>query len=364
LQHLYLDPVTQSAAGIGKGAGACFNDVTCYPEWGDVARAVGGLGLITGDSIFCTGELLNSGLSDQTPYFLTAHHCVNNQANASSAEVYWLYQTAVCGGPPPSLASVPRSLGTTLLATAEASDFTLLMIEGALPRGLFWAGWTAAPVPNGTPSAVVQHPAGDFKRISFGNRSGLRTRCGDQILADHVRVDWTDGPTLGGSSGSGIYRSDTQQLYGQLDCGPSACGNETYDVFGSFASTYPKIATLLAGGSDDTMEDNDTCPAARGAGPGTYKGLIVKSGDPDWFRLKVNPGKTLTVTLSFTRAWGNIGGRVYAGCDTAAATVSTGAGNSESFTLTNHTAAAVMYRWQVFLRNDTRNGYTMTVAVQ
>ena len=249
LQHLYLDPVKQIAGDLGKAAGLCNNDVTCHPEWANVARAVGGLGTIGGgDSLFCTGELLNTSISDLTPYFLTAHHCVGTQAEASLAEVFWLYQTATCGGAPPSLSSVPRSLGATLLSTGEASDYTLLMIEGALPRGLFWAGWTAAPVADGTASADIHHPSGDYKRISFGNRSGLATQCGNQVLADHVRIDWTSGPTEPGSSGSGVYRSDTQQLYAQLDCGPSACGNVTYDVFGAFAVTYGQIASFLVGG--------------------------------------------------------------------------------------------------------------------
>jgi len=365
LQHLYLDPVKQVFTGVGKAAGPCHNDVTCFPEWANVARAVGGLGTIGGgDSLFCTGELLNTSISDLTPYFLTAHHCVSTQAAASRAEVFWLYQTATCGGAPPSLSSVPRSVGATLLSTGEASDYTLLMIEGALPRGLFWAGWTAAPVADGTASADIHHPSGDYKRISFGNRSGLATQCGNQVLADHVRIDWTSGPTEPGSSGSGVYRSDTQQLYAQLDCGPSACGNVTYDVFGSFAVTYGQIASFLAGGSDDSFEENGFCAAARGAGPGTYKNLIVKSVDPDWYRLKIGAGKTLTVTLSLTRAWGNIGMRAYIGCVNNAAAVSTSSGNTETLTLTNHGAADVMVRWQVFLRNDTRNSYTMTVAVK
>jgi hypothetical protein len=368
LQHLYLDPVRQIVGGIrwgGKAAGPCHNDVTCFPEWANVARAVGGLGTIGGgDSLFCTGELLNTSISDLTPYFLTAHHCVGTQAEAARTEVFWLYQTATCGGAPPSLSSVPRSVGATLLSTGEASDYTLLMIEGALPRGLFWAGWTAEPVANGTASADIHHPSGDFKRISFGNRSGSATQCGSEVLSDHVRIDWTDGPTEPGSSGSGIYRSDTQQLYAQLDCGPSACGNETYDVFGSFAVTYGKIASFLAGGSDDTFEDNETCPGARGASPGTYKNLIVKSVDPDWYRLKIGAGKTLTVTLSLNRSWGNLGIRAYIGCVNNAAAVSTTSGNTETLTLTNHGAADVMVRWQVFLRNDTRNSYSMTVAVK
>jgi lysyl endopeptidase len=366
LQHLYLDPVAKTAGGK---AGACHNDVSCYPEWADVARAVGGLGTIfDNNSLYCTGELLDSGLGDHTPYFLTANHCLRTQTDAHSAEVFWLYQTATCGGPAPSLSTVPRSGVATLLSTGVPSDYTLLMIEGALPRNLFWAGWTAAPVDNGTASADIHHPGGDYKRISFGDRSTQPALC-ESVLSDHVRVNWTSAPTEPGSSGSGIYRSDTHQLYGQLHCGPSACGDTSpdtfYDVFGAFSSTYPHIASLLAGGSDDSFEPNETCEVARRAAVGTYQNLIVKDVDPDWFRLNVPAGRTLTVTVNYTRDWGNIGIRLYGDCNaTVPLVIANGPGNTQTVTIKNTGSAAAFYRWQVFLRNDTRNSYTMTVSVK
>src|SRR5262249_29499473 len=97
VQHLYRDPVAETVGS--KSAGSCENDVTCHPEWADVARAVGGLGTIfDNNSLYCTGELLNSQKADQTPYFLTAHHCLSTQQDATNAEIFWLYQTATCGG--------------------------------------------------------------------------------------------------------------------------------------------------------------------------------------------------------------------------------------------------------------------------
>src|SRR6185369_12704908 len=367
LQHIYRDPVAETAAGV-KAAGPCHNDVTCYPEWADVARAVGGLGTIfNNDSLYCTGQLLNSQTADQTPYFLTAHHCLSTQTDANNAEFFWLYQTATCGGAPPSLPSVPRTAGATLLATGPEteSDYTLLMIRGALPRNLFWAGWTAAPVADGTASAGIHHPAGDYKRISFGDRA-QNPVCGG-TNANHVRVNWTNGVTEPGSSGSGLFRADTQQLYGQLHCGPSECGADPAnlnDAFGAFSATYPHLATFLAGGSDDTFEDNETCEVAHRAAPGTYKNLVVKFVDPDWYRLNIPAGRTLTITVTYTRDWGNIGLRLYGDCSSAPLAVANAAGNKQTITFTNHGTDAAFYRWQAFLRTGVRNTYTMTVAVR
>src|SRR5436305_5945636 len=84
VQHLYLDPIARL---FGKDAGSCNNDVSCYPEWANVAKAVGGLGTVFDDSsLFCTGQLLNDGAGDHTPYFLTANHCLSAPADASTAE--------------------------------------------------------------------------------------------------------------------------------------------------------------------------------------------------------------------------------------------------------------------------------------
>ena len=99
--------------GGEKAAGPCHNDVTCYPEWADVAQAVSGIGFVeAGGSFFCTGQLLNDQAQDFTPYYLTAHHCLSTAAaRRPSAEFFWLYQTPSCNGNPPSIDSVPRSDG-------------------------------------------------------------------------------------------------------------------------------------------------------------------------------------------------------------------------------------------------------------
>lgn len=360
LQHLYLDPVAKVAPGLAKGiAGPCHNDVSCSPAWANVAKAVAGIGVIDQDSLFCTGQLLNAENSDKTPYWLTANHCLSTAAEASSAEIYWLFQTPSCGAAAPSLASVPSSKGATLLSTGAASDFTLLMIEGTLPSGLFWAGWTASTVADGTASTAIHHPAGDSKRISFGNKASNPT-CGG---SSHVRVNWTDGPTEPGSSGSGIFRNDTQQLYGQLHCGPSACGNETHDSYGAFSATYRSIASFLDGGSDDGAEDNDSCAAAPLIGTGLSFVRIVKSTDPDWYRVSVPPGKTLTVSLTFTHANGDIDTKLYTACNGSVAASSTGTGNSETLTFTNNGFFTVTPSWHVYLYTDTRNNYSMNVSV-
>jgi len=356
LQHIYLDPVEKIT---GKAAGSCHNDVSCYPEWAGVALSVAGIGVAGFDSLFCTGQLINNFSQDFSPYFLTAHHCLESQGEAADSEIFWGYQTAACGGARPSLSSVPTSVGTSLVSTNSASDYTLLMVEGTLPNGLFWSGWNGGPIDNGTQSTAIHHPAGDFKRISFGNKNGS-TGCGG---SGHVQISWTDAPTEPGSSGSGIFRNDTQQLYGQLHCGPSACGNETNDDYGAFATTFPRIQAAMNGGSDDNSENNDSCGVPKKVAKGTLTGRIVKFEDTDWYRIKVPKNKTLKVTLTFQHGNGDIDARLYRVCGQNPVAQVNGSTNTEILEFRN-TGKAADFTWQVFLFSDTRNSYTMKVEIR
>jgi lysyl endopeptidase len=368
LQHLYLDPVDKVARGLvgDKVAGNCHNDVSCFPEWADLARAVSGIGFIGGgDSLFCTGQLLNAQKPDFTPYWLTANHCLETNGEANSAEFYWFYQTSSCNGAPPSLSSSPRSLGASLLATSTASDFTLLLINGALPDGVFWSGWTTAAIPNGAPIVAIHHPAGDYKRISFGQKADSSACLASRPSTNTTRIDWTDAPTEPGSSGSGVFLQSTGQLFGQLFFGPSACGNETFDCYGTFSVTYPRIKNLLQkGGSDDNSEQNDTCAKAKNTRAGRLTGRVVKALDSDWYKITVPKGKTLTVRAEFSHNNGDIDLAGYGACNKEALATSTGSGDEEVIQVQNTGNKNAVFFVQVYLDSDTRNEYNLTTSFQ
>ena len=357
LQHVYRDPVADTFQS--KAAGPCHNDVTCFPEWAGVAASVarysvvfpGGLGL-------CTGQLINNLSGDFTPYFLTANHCVQNGGEAATLEFFWFYQTASCGGPPPSLGSLPRSQGASLVSTKTPSDYSLLIVDGALPGGLFWSGWTSLTPALGTPVAAIHHPDGDFKRISFGINDNPAF-----CPANHVTIAWTDGPTEPGSSGSGVFRENTQQLFGQLHGGPSACGNESYDCYGSFKTTYTGVKNFLKAGSDDNSEQNDTCSKARLVKAGTLSSRIVKVNDTDWYKISVPAGKTVDITLLFANANGDIDISFFAACGEDAAFWSRGVSDSEQLSLTNVSGRPLTGYWQVYLDSDTRALYNQIVSI-
>jgi len=367
LQHVYLDPVARLAKSliVQRAAGDCHNDVTCFPEWADAAKSVAGLGIIvSGGSAFCTGQLINDQAGDFTPYFLTAHHCLSTQKDAKNSEFFWLYQTDTCNGTPPAIESVPQSQGATLISSNASSDYTLMIVEGALPDNLFWSGWTSTPVANGTDAAGIHHPEADFKRISFG----FKDESSACPSANFDRISWTSGVTEPGSSGSGIFRVDTHQLFGQLLGGPSFCGADPgslFDCYGAFAATYPKIKNPLRQGWDDNSEPNNTCAQARIVTTGTLKNRIVKVLAPDWYKLKVRPGKTITVRVDFVDANGDIDLDLFgADCGADPLATSRTTNNQEVVELTNTTGQAAFFTWKVYLASDTRNTYSMTVSIR
>lgn len=352
IQHIYRDPVAELHSAQPFGAGPCHNDVSCFPAYDDLAKAVSGTGFIVGDSLFCTGNLLATSANDLTPYLLTANHCISTQSTAETVEVYWLYQTSTCNGSPPSLSSVPQSAVTTLLATNAASDYTLLMVEGELPTGLFWAGWSAAAVPNGTPCTGIHHPSGDYKRISFGTK--------DFGTTNFITIDWFDGPTEPGSSGSGIFLTSTQQLVGQLCCGSSACGNLTDDDYGAFSASFSGISSLLNVGTDDASEPNDSCAGAATTPAGTYSNRVVKTGDEDWYAISVPGSSTLDVDLLFTDAHGDVDAQLFSSCGGSVVASATSSSNNESLSFFNSGGTTTFFL-RVFLASDTRNEYTLIV---
>jgi subtilisin-like proprotein convertase family protein len=354
IQHIYRDPLL--ATGQPR-EGDCHNDVTCHPAWSDVRDAVARFTYVEGaNSFVCSGELLDTVAGDQTPYFLAAAHCVTTQIVARSMVFYWKYQTAVCQGVPPDILTVPTSSLGSLVAGDPANDLALVMVIGELPPDVFWVGWDANPVANGTACSSIHHPNGEYKRISFGAKTGEQ----DGL----IRVDWSSGVTEPGSSGAGAYKDATRQLFGSLYGGPSSCTappQDRYDLFGSFEYGYPVLGPSLQAGSDDAWEPNGACSAAPPVPPGTYAGLIVKSTDDDWYRLSSTSCGDLGVTLRFTDAYGDIDMELYDACNGGLLAESRGAGNTESLSLTPGVSGE--YWLRIFLNSSTRNSYDMTVTL-
>jgi lysyl endopeptidase len=234
----------------------CQNDATCTTTWLDLGNSVAGMQFSTNDGTYvCTGSLLNDSEPDTwEPYFLTANHCISTQAVASSLETHWFWQSSSCNSGVLSASYKHHMGGATLLhtqgmdagiPTSSSMDTTLLHLNTAPPVGAVFAGWTTAVPPGfGTARVGIHHPKADWKMISFGLSSG-DLACGWADASGFLcvygagnfyGVDWTNGGTEGGSSGSSLY-FNTEQVMGTLSGGDGSCAGST-SLYSSFRAAF------------------------------------------------------------------------------------------------------------------------------
>ncbi len=226
---------------LGEKSGSCNNDVIC-PE-GDPWRAeINSVGVFTIGGIWkCTGAMINNTAEDATPYFLTANHCGISGSNDHSVVVYWNFQSPVCGQQGGgSLAD--NQTGTIFRAAYAGSDVCLVELE-ELPDpewDVTYSGWDRSD--GDQPGVVaIHHPSTDEKSISFEDDPTVTTSyLNNAVPGDgtHIRViDWDDGTTEPGSSGSPLY-SPNHHIIGQLHGGYAACGNNESDWYGRLSVSW------------------------------------------------------------------------------------------------------------------------------
>ena len=216
--------------------GTCNIDVIC-PEgdpWRDEIRSTARI-IISG-SYLCTGQLVNNTAEDNTPYFLTAQHCVETASQATSVVAFWNYESPTCGLLAGGSLSQSQS-GATLVSLWEwqtGSDFALILLDET-PDPLFnvyYSGWdVTGDIPSG--SVGIHHPSGDEKAISF-NDDPLTPEDYYGEGSHQWRVgQWEQGTTEGGSSGSCIYDPISRLCVGTLTAGTASCTDPAgFDIYG------------------------------------------------------------------------------------------------------------------------------------
>lgn len=254
--QLYLTFVNHDFVDARKAfSGSCNLDVICSQAdgWGivdgyrDIIRSVAAY-TISGTDI-CTGFLVNNVNEDGKPLFMTANHCNVTSGRAPALVAYWNFESPTCrqpnstasGGNGGGRRNIFNS-GGTWLASYAPSDVTIIEFDDPVnpSANAFFAGWSAeAAVPSDTMIAV-HHPGVDEKRISFSFQDPYRAAYfgNPDPNADHLEIpDWDIGTTEGGSSGSPVF-DRFKRVRGQLHGGRAACGNDLFDSYGYFHTSW------------------------------------------------------------------------------------------------------------------------------
>lgn len=263
-------------------SGACNIDVVCRTAtlgqaYVNAKNAVARMTFTTSAGSFtCTGTLLNdSDSATQVPYFYSANHCVSLQSEASTLVTFWNYETASCGVASAG-ANTQLTGGADLLYGNAPSDVLFLRLRSTPPAGAFFAGWDAATVVANSTAIGIHHPSGDNKKYSNGRAPGFSSLNG----GSYVRMNWTEGTTEGGSSGSGIFTLSNGQylLRGGLFGGDASCANSNgpdvnggnRDFYSRFDQAYPSIQQWLGNGQTSVGPTRD------------YTGAWFTAAEPGW----------------------------------------------------------------------------------
>jgi hypothetical protein len=246
-----------ATAGTKDAADFCELDANCYADWRASMSSVGQITFMdNGSEFLCSGSLLSTRDNSFKPYFLTAGHCINNEAAARTVVAYWTYQTPACGGTPPTsrATSAKSSVGAHLMSFAMPGDgdYSLVLLTD-VPAGTTFAGWDTADPPILSALTGIHHPSGSWKRISFGERVGDATNDVEGVTAPanlFLQVQWDKGRVEHGSSGSPLF-SSPGVVVGSLSYGPMTDDGKVCTInpsvagYARFSNTYANVHDYL-----------------------------------------------------------------------------------------------------------------------
>ena len=233
---------------------SCQEDSTCYDQFDEQRRGVAQMSWVLGNNYLglCTGSLMNDKSSSNTPYFLTANHCISTQTNASTLETQWFGMSDRCGSNRLSANSSVLRNGARLLYTNHPSDVTFMQLNDQAPAGTWFLGWNSGILSSGASVVGIHHPKGDLQKISFGNISSRQncTRVTDGFSCsvangNYYMISWNKGRTEPGSSGSPLLENGL--ITGTLSAGPPelTCSTKAYGVYASLNSVFANLKPWL-----------------------------------------------------------------------------------------------------------------------
>jgi len=292
--HFTDSPFTKAAASCTLSTACSTGDASLDTAMAERTKSVARMNFVDGASAFlCTGTLINTERFP-SPFFMTAHHCVNNQQAAGTLTTFWFYDDSSCSSSIPDSGAEQISSGAELVMTNYNVDGTLLLLNGAPPSGAVYSGWSSAPVPIGTSIFSISHPKGDTARWALGTLTDDDGRIFGPVQQFNI-IHYTRGFIEGGSSGSGLFSlgNGSFQFRGTLlgTSGDYSCTQPDADIiYGRFDIFEPQIDQYIR-----------TAPQAADDAPNRARDLFNAAfTDPNGFDKPLNQ-RTDTLALDNRR---------------------------------------------------------------
>ncbi len=313
LKSLSAKTVTE----IGQ-AQSCNIDVACVTPTValyNARKAVAQLLFVNDDGgqYLCTGTLLNTVPTTNTPYLFTAGHCMKSAKAAHTLNTLWFFDAVECHS-----SAVPQYVqltgGAALLGRSQDNDWALVRLNESPPYGVRYAAWNADPVPLTSVTTTLHHPLGDLKKWSEGYVGQSVSLSDDVVHGEFNEVPYNSGITEGGSSGAalltyaasgGYYEVRGAISEGNLATCPAAPG-AVFDDYSRMQDMLPLVRQYLTPGAPN--------PA------GQVVAVEYYNRNLDHYFLTANPGELQDLDTGVHEGWERTGLRFLAYADHAEGT--------------------------------------------
>ena len=357
------NPHYRQLTAASAPASSCTLNYSCYSTAANQGPAHATVAILVGNTIQCTGTLLNDIGSDGVPYVLTARHCENGILGggapdaAPSVTVYW-DAIAPCGAALGSIYdgnAITQSGATTVV---EQQDAWLIQLDSApTASDAYFAGWDAT---GGTFSGgySVHHALGyDKQYVGWNGQPILQTIPGTTLKIGYASSFWgvvnQTGSVGAGASGGALFNPDNNAVgsatLAQLVNGPNTAGicptvPPAVPSPSTITADYTALASVWSATADTTSSTGSATlqsvldPAMTGqlsiSGVGILPITLTSSNQGG----SVSTGQTITLSWNATgaqscTAGGGLSGDGWTGSQPASGT----------FQLTEQSGANVSY---------------------
>lgn len=308
-----LQPLSPAPTALPDYAASCDLDVNCYTQWLMAKKSVGQIefeetqGLEQG-TFLCSGAAVATRDNSFAPYFLTAGHCIHDEAAARSIQTFWAYESAGCSlGSPTTRGTLNSQNGGHLVtwSTIQNGDWSLVLLPN-IPAGVVFDGWDPNDPAIGSPVTGIHHPEGSYKRISFGSTTdGVDVFVGYDFApgALYHQVNYTQGLVEPGSSGSPMFTSPGI-VAGSLTYGPDAPG-DTLCAAGAEPAGYGKFSNAYQQALMPFLEDLPYSEVTPSAAALTFNGLnhAIAGGATQTITLTTQAASAVPFSLRSDATW-------------------------------------------------------------